>query len=102
MAAEEEADQYKMLRKIGMNSEVERKVVRKRLLPVFFIPLVVGIIHSIFAMKTADTMVFSHIIPVENSYLTVLAFSAIMYAAYVIVYGVFYIITKEQYSRIIK
>jgi len=102
MAAEEEADQYKMLRKIGMNSEVERKVVRKRLLPVFFIPLIVGIIHSIFAMKTADTMVFSHIIPVENSYLTVLAFSAIMYAAYVIVYGVFYIITKEQYSRIIK
>jgi len=102
MAAEEEGHQYKMLRKIGMDMQVEKKVIVKRLFPVFLIPLVVGIIHSIFAMKAADTVIFSYMIPVENSYLTVLSYSGVMYGVYALVYGIFYFITKGQYSRIVK
>ncbi|HWQ78390.1 MAG TPA: ABC transporter permease [Anaerovoracaceae bacterium] len=102
MAAGEESHQYRMLRRIGMDYKTERQVVRKRLVPVFFIPLAVGIVHSVFAMKTADTVVFSNMIPVENSYLSVLGFSAIMYLAYALVYCVFYFITKSQYERIIR
>lgn len=102
MAAEEEGHQYKMLRRIGMEEKTERQVIKKRLMPVFFIPLAVGIIHSIFAMKTADTVIFSNMIPVENSYLSVLGFSAVMYLAYAAVYCVFYLITKSQYGRIVR
>jgi Predicted permease. len=102
MTAEEEQHQYKILRKIGMDTHVEKKVISKRLRLVFLIPLIVGVIHSIFAMKAADTVVFSNIIPVDNSYFTVLAFSAVMYAAYALVYGIFYLITRAQYSRIVK
>jgi len=102
MAAEEERHQYKMLKRIGMEDKTERQVIQKRLIPIFFIPLAMGIIHSIFAMKTADTVVFSNIISVENSYLSVLGFSAVMYLAYGAVYGVFYLITKAQYGRIIR
>lgn len=102
MAAEEEQDQYRMLRKIGMDDNIEKKVIKKRLLPVFLIPLVVGIIHSMFAMKAADTMIFSNMIPVDNSYVTVLTFSSVMYGVYAIVYGIFYFITKGQYARIVK
>lgn len=102
MAAEEERHQYKMLRRIGMEDKTERQVIQKRLIPIFFIPLAIGIIHSIFAMKTADTVVFSNIIPVENSYLSVLGFSAVMYLAYGAVYCVFYLITKAQYGRIVR
>lgn len=102
MAAEEERHQYKMLRKIGMNQTTERRVITKRLLPVFLIPLLVGIIHSIFAMKSADTMVFSNMISMENSYLRVLMCSSVMYGIYTIVYSGFYLITKGQYSRIVK
>jgi len=102
MAAEEERHQYRMLRKIGMDSQLEKRIIAKRLFPVFLIPLLLGIIHSIFAMKAADTIVFSNMIPVENSYFTVLAFSAVMYGAYGIVYGVFYFITKEQYAKIVR
>jgi len=101
MAAEEERHQYQMLRRVGMDEKTERKVIRKRLMPVFFIPLAIGIIHSIFAMKTADTVVFSNMIPVENSYLSVLGFSAVMYLAYAAVYCIFYLITKSQYERIV-
>ncbi len=102
MAAEEERHQYKMLRRIGMEDKTERQVIQKRLLPVFFIPLAIGIIHSIFAMKTADTIIFSNMIPVENSYLSVLGFSTVMYLAYAVVYGVFYLITKSQYGRLVR
>ncbi|MEL7656290.1 MAG: ABC transporter permease, partial [Bacillota bacterium] len=38
MAAEEEHHQYRMLRRIGMTDSMERQVIKKRLLPVFFIP----------------------------------------------------------------
>jgi putative ABC transport system permease protein len=102
MAAEEERHQYSMLRKIGMDSHTENKIIVRRLLPVFFIPLAVGISHSMFAMKTADTLVFSNIISAENSYFAVLAFSSVMYGMYGIVYGIFYLITKGQYSRIVR
>lgn len=102
MAAEEERHQYKMLRKIGMDDRVENKVIMKRLIPVFFIPLVIGIIHSIFAMKTADTIIFSNMIPIENSYIAVLGFSAVMYIAYAVGYGIFYLVTKAQYERIVR
>lgn len=102
MAAEEEKHQYRMLRKIGMDVRTEREIIVRRLLPVFFIPLAVGILHSIFAMKTADTLVFSNIMSSGNSYLTVLAFSSIMYGVYGVVYGIFYLITKGQYARIVR
>lgn len=102
MAAEEERHQYSMLRKIGMDGKTENKIIARRLLPVFFIPLVVGISHSIFAMKTADTLVFSNMISAKNSYLAVLGFSSVMYGMYGIVYGIFYFITKGQYSRIVR
>ncbi len=101
-AAEEESHQYRMLRRIGMDEKTERQVIKKRLVPVFFIPLAIGIVHSIFAMKTADTVIFSNMIPVENSYLSVLGFSAVMYAAYALVYCIFYLITKSQYGRIVR
>lgn len=101
MAAEEERHLYRILRKLGMDAKLQQKVIVKRLFPVFLIPLLVGIIHSIFAMKSADTMVFSNMISGGNSYLTVLGFSSVMYGAYAIVYGIFYLITKSQYIRTI-
>jgi putative ABC transport system permease protein len=100
--ATEEKSQYAMLKKIGLDSNMEGKIIRKRLLPIFFIPLIIGITHSIFAMKAADTLIFSNMIPVANSYLNVLATSGVMYLVYAIVYTVFYFITKGQYKRMLK
>jgi putative ABC transport system permease protein len=101
MAAQAERHQFRMLRKIGMDDQVKKKVITKRLLPVFLIPLLVGILHSVFAMKAANTMVFTNLSPVENTYIMVLGFSSIMYVVYAVIYGIFYYITKGQYSRIV-
>ena len=101
--ATEEKSQYEMLRKIGMNTDEENKVIAKRLKPIFFFPLILGIIHSIFAMKGADTLVLTHIVVTDGStYLSALGTSLVMYAAYTFVYTLFYFITKGQYKQAIK
>ncbi len=101
MAAGEEQHQYRMLSKIGLDIEMKKRVVTKRLLPIFLIPLIVGIIHSIFAMKTADSILFTYMIMTNNSFMVVLGLSSIMYGIYAVVYGLFYIITRRQYLKII-
>lgn len=99
----EERRQYQMLRKIGMSEDEEKRIVRGRLVPVFFLPLFMGIVHSLFAMKAADTLVFSNMIISKGpSYLTVLWASLAMYAVYSVVYAVFYLVTKSQYKRAIR
>lgn len=100
--ATEEKSQYAMLKKVGIDKDMENKIIRKRLLPIFFIPLLIGIMHSIFAMKAADTMMFAHTYQNTNSYIEVLKASGVMYAAYAAVYTIFYFITKGQYKRILK
>ncbi len=101
--ATEEKKQYAMLRKIGMSAEEENSVIRKRLKPIFFFPLILGIVHSVFAMKGADTLLFSYLITSGgNTFISVLKTSLVMYAAYTIVYTVFYFITKAQYKQAVK
>ena len=98
----EEVSQYEKLRKIGMDKEQEAEVIKNRIAPVFFVPLVMGLIHSAFAMKGADTLLFSNMIYTDGStFWQVLKISSVMYAIYFVVYLGFYFITKYKYMRII-
>lgn len=101
-AAEEERHLYQILRRIGLDPKAESRVIAKRLLPVFFAPLLVGIVHGIFAMKSADTMVFRHMLDVDNTFMVVMRFSAVMYSIYALVYSAFYLITKRQYTSTVR
>lgn len=101
--ATEERKQYQMLRKIGMDKDEENKIVARRLKPIFFFPLILGIIHSVFAMKGADTILFSNYFSTQgDTFLNVLKTSLVMYVAYTLVYTLFYFITKAQYKQAIK
>lgn len=101
--AMKEKPQYKLLENIGADSDMISKIIGKRLLPVFFVPLLMGITHSIFAMKAAHTMLSAvGWFRVTISYISTLKTSAMVYIVFIIVYTVFYFITKEQYRRIIR
>jgi len=98
----EEKRQYEILRNIGMSIEEEKRAVRNRLAPVFFLPLFVGIVHSLFAMKAADTIIFSNIlVSTGSTYTSVLLASLAMYLVYIVIYSAFYIITRSQYAKVI-
>jgi putative ABC transport system permease protein len=103
--ATQEKVQYATLRKIGITDAEENQIVTKRLLPIFFLPLLLGIIHSVFAMKGADTIIFSNMIVVKSTtstFWSVLKTSGVMYAAYSLIYFLFYVLTKKQYKQTIR
>ena len=99
-AATEERPQFEMLRKIGIDSDTEKRIINKKLIPLFLYPLGLGFLHSIFAMKSANEMVFDNLISAANTYLVVLKYSLIMYAVFAMVYGIGFLITRRQYYQI--
>ena len=99
--ATEEKYQYNMIEKMGIEEEIKRKIIAKRIKPVFFVPLVIGIIHSVFAMYAADTGIFKMILPMGNTYSVVLKTSLVIYGLYSLVYLGFYFITNNGYAKVI-
>lgn len=90
--AEQEKRSFKTLRQLGFDvKDIMRGIVRKQLF-VFAIPLLIGILHSIFAVKAASILVLSDItVP-----------SVIAMAMYALIYFVFAVLTIGYYRKIVK
>lgn len=56
---QEDQAQFKALSRIGMTKNEMRKIVVTQVGIVFFVPVVVGILHALFAMKALDNMMDS-------------------------------------------
>lgn len=80
------------LRQLGFDvKDIMRGVARKQLF-VFAIPLVIGLMHSIFAVKAASVLVLSSIaLP-----------SAIAMGAYALIYFSFGALTIGYYRKLVK
>ncbi|MBP1997059.1 bacitracin transport system permease protein [Paenibacillus eucommiae] len=90
--AEQERKSYTILRQLGFaEREIMGGIIRKQLF-VFAIPLAIGLLHSIFAVKAASALTLSDIsIPV-----------AIAMAVYTLIYFVFALLTVGYYRRIVR
>lgn len=90
--AEEEKRSFVTLRQLGFDvKDIMRGVTRKQLF-VFAIPLVIGLMHSIFAVKAASVLVLSSIaLP-----------SAIAMGAYALIYFSFGALTIGYYRKLVK
>lgn len=90
--AEQEKMSYTTLRQLGFEvKDVMRGIVRKQLF-VYGIPLAIGLLHSVFAVKAASILVLSDItFP-----------SATAMGVYVLIYIVFAFLTVGYYRRIVK
>ncbi|WP_229692198.1 FtsX-like permease family protein [Paenibacillus radicis (ex Gao et al. 2016)] len=89
--AEQEKKSYTILRQLGFGErEIMGGILRKQLF-VFAIPLAIGIVHSIFAIKTASALTLSDItFP-----------AAVAIAFYTLVYFLFAALTVGYYRRIV-
>jgi bacitracin transport system permease protein len=89
--AEQEKKSYTILRQLGFGErEIMGGILRKQLF-VFAIPLAIGIVHSIFAVKTASALTLSDI-----------TFPAVVaMAVYTLVYFIFAALTVGYYRRIV-
>ncbi|WP_432352886.1 FtsX-like permease family protein [Sporosarcina sp. A2] len=90
--AEQEKASYTTLRQLGFSvQEIMKGVVRKQIF-VFGLPLAIGLLHSIFALKSASFIFMSDItVP------TVIAMSV-----YIVIYLVFAFLTVGYYRKTIK
>lgn len=90
--AEQEKRNYTTLRQLGFDvKDIMRGIVRKQLF-VFAIPLLIGLLHSVFAVKAASFLMLSDItVP-----------SAIAMGVYVLIYVIFAFLTVGYYRRIVK
>lgn len=90
--AEEEKQSFVTLRQLGFDvKDIMRGIVRKQLF-VFAIPLVIGLLHSIFAVKVASVLVLSSIVLP----------SAIAMGVYVLIYFLFGAVTIGHYRKLVK
>lgn len=90
--AEQEKRSFMTLRQLGFDvNTIMRGIIRKQLF-VFVIPLLIGLLHSVFAVKAASILVLSNIaVP-----------SAIAMGVYALVYFIFAVLTIGYYRKIVR
>lgn len=89
--AEEDKSQYNMLHKMGVSAKEMRKSIASQVFVIFVVPLVVGLLHSVVALKA-----FSSLLMMD------LAKPVLLWMiAYTVIYGLYYLLTVASYNRII-
>jgi putative ABC transport system permease protein len=94
--AQEEIPRYDILKKTGMSRAEIKKSISKQLGIVFGISLLIGLLHSFFALLTYNRMM--DIIGQETP---TLLNALIVVVLYIISYYFFYVLSKNSYTRIV-
>lgn len=90
--AEQEKQSFKTLRQLGFDVDMIMKGIIRKQAIVFLLPLSIGMLHSIFAIKAASFMIRSDItFPVS-----------IVMAIYTVIYFIFALFTIGYYRNIVK
>lgn len=90
--AEQEKQSFKTLRQLGFDVDMIMKGIIRKQAIVFLLPLSIGMLHSIFAIKAASFMIRSD---------TMFPASIVM-AIYTVIYFVFALFTIGYYRNIVK
>jgi len=89
---EQDRIQFKSLKRIGMTDKEIRKIAIRQMGVIFFIPILIGAIHSGFALHTLGKML----------YLDLWKSGAIVIGAYVIASAIYFIIAQRGYLKHVK
>lgn len=89
--AHADRERYIVLRKLGVTKKEMKKAIAKQMRFIFFIPLVVGILHTLFALKGLAT-----VLPYEIAVPLLISIGV-----YTIIYIGYYFLTVRSYFRIV-
>ncbi|MFV0940348.1 FtsX-like permease family protein [Bacillus thuringiensis] len=89
--AHADRERYIVLRKLGVTKKEMKKAIAKQMRFIFFIPLVVGILHTLFALKGLAT-----VIPYEIAVPLLISIGV-----YSVIYIGYYYLTVRSYFRIV-
>lgn len=89
---EQDRIQFKSLKRIGMTDKEIRTIAVRQMGAVFFIPILVGIVHSVFAIYTLGSML----------YIDLLKSGVIIITAYLIASVIYFMIAQRGYLKHVK
>ena len=82
------------MQKVGMSRQEVRQTIRSQVVTVFFLPLVVAILHTVVAFPVTRQLMTMMNFPDSGIFLTIVAFA--------IVYLIVYTITARAYYKIVE
>jgi putative ABC transport system permease protein len=89
---EQDRIQFKSLKRIGMTDKEIRKIALRQMGAIFFIPILVGIVHSSFALYTLGSMLF----------LDLWKSGALIITAYLLASALYFAIAQRGYLKHVK
>ncbi|MBF4693002.1 FtsX-like permease family protein [Fusibacter ferrireducens] len=87
--AEEDQPKYTIMRKIGYSHPMIKQAIYKQMAAMFTLPIILGILHSLFALRAFESLMTSSLI-------TPILISVGMY---IFIYLCFYLLTVQYYYR---
>lgn len=96
--AEEDKKRYEVLRKLGVSEKMATKTIQRQMGSVFLSPIIVAVIHNLFASKIMATMLRLFFI---HSYWIYFRNFMIVSAVFVIVYLIAYKMSQRAYKNIV-
>ncbi|MFM1651890.1 ABC transporter permease [Brevibacillus sp. B_LB10_24] len=81
--------QFRALVRIGMSLPEIRRIVSTQIAAIFFIPCVVGIVHTLFAMKSLSNLLGGNIWP----------YALLVVAIYIVMQSAYFFVTRRSYMK---
>lgn len=94
----EDRGRFQIMQKVGMNEEETKSAIHAQIMLVFFLPLVVSGIHTVFAFPILTRMLR---ILFQSSILLFVGCTAASFAAFSLIYLVIYRLTARTYYHIV-
>ena len=89
---EQDRIQFKSLKRIGMTDKEIRKIAIRQMGVIFFIPILIGSIHSGFALHTLGKML----------YINLWKSGALVIGAYILASAIYFMIAQRGYLKHVK
>ena len=90
---------FQIMQKVGMSRQEVRQTIRSQVVTVFFLPLVVAILHTVVAFPVTRQLMTMMNFPDSGIFLVA---TAVTIVAFAIVYLIVYIITARAYYKIVE
>lgn len=94
----DDRERYQIMQKVGMSKSEVRRSIRSQVLMVFFLPLIVAVIHIAVAFK-----VITKLLAVLNLVNVPLFFNCtvVTVAVFAVFYGIIFVMTTREYYKIV-
>lgn len=92
-------DRFEIMRKVGMSQREVKQSIRSQVLSVFFLPLIVAVIHIAVAFKVITKLLSA--LNLTNVPL-IFGSTVVTVVVFAVFYGIVYGITTKEYYRIVK